>query len=202
MGIITFILCPHSDDGEMGCGGTIAKRIEKEDEIHYIAFSVPEPTDQLLQEIPKATAMLGIPYDNVHINTFLWRNFPSQRQNILDLMIKLKNKYKPEVVYCPSSADTHQDHKVIHEEATRAYRGTTLLGYEIPRNAPKFAPTRWEVLEKRHVEKKLDALSVYRSQEERPHWRRFYWESTLKFRGQQIEAEWAEAFEVITEVPR
>ena len=36
------ILAPHTDDGELGCGGTIAKLIEEGSEVYYAAFSVCE----------------------------------------------------------------------------------------------------------------------------------------------------------------
>jgi len=194
------VLCPHTDDGELGCGGTIAKYAEKGEEIHYIALSVPSPKKQLLNELTEATKIIGIPKENIHILNYKWREFYTTRQSILDTFIKIRDKYKPETVYCPATTDTHQDHQVVCNEAVRAFREHTLLGYEIPRNNPYFHTHRFEILTKHHVQKKIKALQAYRSQYERSHWKPEHWKATMKLRGIQIGTEWAEAFEVIKEV--
>ncbi|GAB4373795.1 MAG: hypothetical protein Kow0042_17920 [Calditrichia bacterium] len=51
------ILAPHTDDGELGCGGTISRFIEEGKNIFYVAFSTasdsvphPYPADILKKE--------------------------------------------------------------------------------------------------------------------------------------------------------
>ncbi len=44
------IISPHTDDGELGCGGTIAKFIEEGNEVDYVAF--PAVKNQFLPNIP------------------------------------------------------------------------------------------------------------------------------------------------------
>ena len=65
--MIILVLAPHTDDGEFGCGGSIAKHIQSGDEVYYIAFSSCEesvsegmPKDILVKELYKATSVLGI----------------------------------------------------------------------------------------------------------------------------------------------
>jgi len=65
------ILAPHTDDGEFGCGGTIAKLIEKGKKVHYVVFSTCEdsipkgfPKDILKKELKQATKTLGIRSEN------------------------------------------------------------------------------------------------------------------------------------------
>ena len=62
------VLAPHTDDGEFGCGGTLARLVENGTEVRYVAFSIatrslPEgfPPDTLAREVREATAELGIP---------------------------------------------------------------------------------------------------------------------------------------------
>ena len=62
------VLAPHTDDGEFGCGGTMARLVEGGAEVRYVAFSIatkslPEgfPPDTLAREVREATAELGIP---------------------------------------------------------------------------------------------------------------------------------------------
>ena len=61
------VLAPHTDDGEFGCGGTMARLIESGVKVTYAAFStaaksVPEgfPKDVLKHEVRAATGVLGI----------------------------------------------------------------------------------------------------------------------------------------------
>ena len=69
-----FILSPHTDDGELGAGGTISKLKELGANIHYFAFSTAEKSVPkgfkrtiLKDEVFEATSALGIPKNNVHI---------------------------------------------------------------------------------------------------------------------------------------
>ena len=45
------LLSPHTDDGELGCGGTVAKLIEQGKEVFYVAFSACEQS--VLPQFPK-----------------------------------------------------------------------------------------------------------------------------------------------------
>ena len=67
------------------------------------------------------------------------RTFPDRRQEILELLIALWNDWQPDVVFQPSLHDVHQDHQTIAAEGLRAFKRTTILGYEIPWNNFDFA---------------------------------------------------------------
>ena len=91
------VLAPHPDDGEFGCGASIHRLIKEGIEVHYAAFSpctisVPEgfEIDTLYKELSKATTQLGIDKSNVHTFDFPVRNFPENRQAILDTLIQLR----------------------------------------------------------------------------------------------------------------
>ena len=62
------------------------------------------------------------------------RTFPEQRQDILELLVTLWEEWRPDVVFQPSLHDIHQDHQTIAQEGLRAFKRTTILGYEIPWN--------------------------------------------------------------------
>ncbi|MGB7183753.1 MAG: PIG-L deacetylase family protein, partial [Burkholderiaceae bacterium] len=135
------VLAPHTDDGEIGCGGTIAKLSRTGTRVVYVAFSAAEesvgekwPRDILRREVKEATSVLGIADDDCLVLDFQVRKFPELRQQILDAMIRLNETYQPEVVFIPSPHDTHQDHQTIAQEGFRAFKRTTLLGYEVPWN--------------------------------------------------------------------
>ena len=128
------MLAPHPDDGEFGCGGTLKKMREDGHQIWYAAFSpchISLPEDlapgTLYQELPKALAHLGIPPS--HIITFQYpvRDFPANRQLILEDLIKLRKQISPDLVLMPNSTDVHQDHHTIYEEGLRAFKNSRLL---------------------------------------------------------------------------
>lgn len=199
------VLSPHTDDGELGCGGTISKLIENACKVKYVAFSiceesVPEefPKDILEREVISATSKLGISSEDLVVHKFPVRYFPDHRQEILELLVGINKGFSPDLVFCPSSSDIHQDHSVIHQEAKRAFKKTSILGYEFIWNSFSFGSSLFVKLDKRHVQKKIDAISEYKSQAHKSYTQGK--EAILGgagFRGLQISTEYAEAFEAI-----
>ncbi len=197
------VLAPHTDDGELGCGGSIAKFIAEERQVYYAAFSVcskslPEgmAADTLATECKNATSILGIPTDHVTLFDFEVRIFPNHRQEILEEMVALNKKIQPDLVFIPSSTDIHQDHGVIHVEALRAFRNSSLLGYELPWNHPPFTSPFFINLSADNVAKKWHALQEYKSQSHRNYIHEDFIRSLAKVRGVQANSEYAEAFDV------
>src|SRR5438552_12966556 len=81
------VLAPHTDDGEFGCGGTMARLVEGGAEVRYVAFSIatrslPEgfPPDTLAREVRAATAELGLAEAALTVHDFDVRSFPEPRQ--------------------------------------------------------------------------------------------------------------------------
>ena len=139
------VLAPHTDDGEFGCAGTICRLVEAGAEVHYMAFStasrsLPEgfPEDTLLHEVRAATAELGISREHLTVHDFEVRTFPTVRQEILEILVATAAALDPDMVLMPSLVDIHQDHETIAREGLRAFKRTTLLGYEIPWNCVGF----------------------------------------------------------------
>jgi len=203
------VLAPHTDDGEFGCGGSTNKWIEEGKEVYYVAFStagksVPKemPKDILKKEVREATKILGIPSNNLILFDYEVRDFPSVRQNILEDMVRLGKELKPDAVLLPSTLDTHQDHQVISQEGFRAFKKTTMLGYEVPWNNLTFNTNAFVFLEERHLEKKLASLNCYLSQFGRHYATAEFIKSLAITRGTQIGAKYAETFEVIRWVLR
>ena len=148
------VLAPHTDDGEFGCGGTMARLVEAGADVRYVAFSIatkslPEgfAPDTLAREVREATAELGIPEANLTVHDFEVRTFPERRQDILELLIALWEEWRPDAVFQPSLHDVHQDHQVVAAEGLRAFKRTTILGYEIPWNNFDFAYQWYSALE-------------------------------------------------------
>lgn len=198
------ILAPHTDDGELGCGGTIAKMTDEGNTVYQVAFSSAANTvvhgmknEMLIDEIKEAADIVGIDPNKLFIHDFKVRNFNENRQDILDLMLYYKRKLKPEIVFIPSSTDIHQDHQVIHNESLRAFKECTLLGYELPWNMTVFNSNVYSELNIIHLNSKISALSRYKSQKHRRYMNQDYIKSCALVRGIQCNKEYAETFESI-----
>jgi len=198
------VLAPHTDDGEFGCGGTIARFIKEGVEVHYVAFSACEqsvlpqfPSDILITEVAEATNVLGIKKDKLHLLKYEVRTFNYNRQAILDDIIKFRNKIKPDLVFIPSVNDIHQDHSTIANEAIRAFKFCNILCYEMPWNNFNFATTSFMLLSEEHINIKIEALKKYKSQEHRTYANEEFIRSLASVRGVQVGQRYAEVFEVI-----
>ncbi|HQQ98224.1 MAG TPA: PIG-L family deacetylase [Cyclobacteriaceae bacterium] len=198
------VLAPHTDDGELGCGGTITRLIAEGTEVFYVAFSLCKrslpahlPPDTLEKEVKVATKILGIPSENLILFDYDVRRFKEFRQDILEDMVKIKNKINPDLVFLPTPADIHQDHQVISEEGLRAFKQVSILGYELPWNNVSFNTGCFIKLDASHVENKVKALGAYKSQKHRTYLNDNFIRSLATIRGVQITAPYAEAFEVI-----
>lgn len=201
------VLSPHTDDGELGCGASMARFTGEGNLMVYAAFSLCRDSlpaglapDTLAKEVKKATAKLGIDKNELELFDYPVRRFEEHRQAILDDLLQLKKKYKPEIVFVPSSADIHQDHGVIHTEALRAFKYSSIYGYEMPWNNFSFAGSTFITVNRRQLEKKMSALSQYQSQQHRSYMQPSFIEALATVRGVQSGSVYAECFETIRSV--
>lgn len=198
------VLAPHTDDGELGAGGTIARLVEQNIAVYYAAFSTAAqsvreglPKDILKTEVRMATKKLGIADENLLVYDYEVRKLNYARQEILEDLIQLRSRIHPDLVFMPSLHDIHQDHSTIAHEAVRTFKNRMLLGYELIWNNLTFDTQCFVKLEERHLEKKVEALQAYGSQQHRDYMSKDFIYSLAKTRGVQVGAAYAEAFEII-----
>ena len=196
------VLAPHTDD-EFGCAGSVCRISEEGTEIFYAAFStcaesVPAgfPKDVLAKEVMRSTEALGIPKENVVLFDFRVRYFTSARQDILEELVRLRKDWSPDLVFAPASSDIHQDHRVIADECGRAFKASTILGYELPWNCLRFRHSCFLEIRPEHLERKLQAVACYESQKFRPYADPEFIRSLARVRGVQAGFQLAETFEV------
>jgi len=154
-------------------------------------------TDVLRAEIPVAIQALGMQASNLKVFQHRVRYFPRDRQEILEEMIRLRAEIKPCTVLVPSSFDTHQDHEVISQEGFRAFKRSTILGYEIPWNNRRIDLNFFHGVSEAHVRAEVAAIAAYKSQVFRaPNFEDLIRSLAIQ-RGSQAGLSFAEAFEVI-----
>lgn len=200
------ILAPHTDDAELGCGGTMAKMLEMGIELHVAAFSTARASlppgsdpDLLKEEFLAAMDVFQITQDHYYIYDYKVRKLNYFRQEVLEELVKLKKDLNPDMVLLPSGSDLHQDHQVVYNEGLRAFKDITVWGYELPWNHITFSAQAFITLTEQQLETKWEALKAYQSQIEkgRNYFTREFIEGLARVRGVQVKAEYAEAFEVV-----
>lgn len=199
------VLCPHTDDGDLGAGASIARFVEEGKEVYYTAFSACELSlpkgiskDAIIEEFFGAINVLGIPKEHVFLFDYGVRTFPLHRQEILENLVQLNNKIAPDLVLVSSSHDFHQDHNTLYSEAVRAFKGTSSIwGYEHPWNNLSFHTDVFTKLTKEHMNVKINALKQYKSQNTRNYMDEEFIMSLAYTRGIQAGFQYAEAFELI-----
>jgi LmbE family N-acetylglucosaminyl deacetylase len=200
------LLSPHTDDVEIGAGGTLIKLLQgKDNNFCWVVFSscenaVPQglPPDTLRNEFIAVASHVNI--TNYRIHGFPNMNFPVSALEILEELEKVKNEFEPDLVIAPSLNDFHQDHRTVAEQAVRVFKkDASIIGYELPWNNLIFQPQLVVKLVQEQMEEKWRILSLYKSQFilRRNYFSREFIFGWARMRGVQCSAEYAETFEVI-----
>ncbi len=201
------LLCisPHTDDIELGAGGFISRYSEKY-ELFYLTFCrYPHPDsgiqrDTYYKEANLSLNQLKFKQDKEHRIFYEYeiRTLIDNRQAILQEMINVRDVINPNIVICPSTCDTHQDHQAVVQETKRCFKKRcTILGYELSWNHFQFTNDMYIELEEEHIKNKARSLSCYKSQENKVYLKEDFQRSLASIRGVQSGCKYAECFEVI-----
>jgi len=151
----------------------------------------------ILAEMREAIGVLGLPEKHLIVNHLSRRVLYEQRDKVRRVLIDIKQKVKPDLVFCPSLKDIHQDHAVIAEETFRLFRDVSVFCYENPRSSVGFTPNLYVPLSSEHLKRKVEALMCYRSQFDRYYFTPQVIESFASMRGAQCRVPYAEAYEIL-----
>jgi LmbE family N-acetylglucosaminyl deacetylase len=130
------ILClgAHSDDIEIGCGGTVMTLLTRYDkvQVHWVVLSgegerakeAKRSAQRYLRRVEDKQIIQGVFQDGY---------FPSQYRAIKDTFEKLKKEINPDLVFTHCSHDKHQDHRVVQSLTWNTWRDHRIFEYEIPK---------------------------------------------------------------------
>jgi LmbE family N-acetylglucosaminyl deacetylase len=189
----------HPDDIELGCGALIAN-IAGCTEVMCATLSDNQKNPALqnvVAEHNRSMAILGVPHDHDRVEQFETRRFPHARQEILEYLFQLNRQFQPEIVFVHTKADIHQDHNVVTEEALRAFRGTTLLGFDALRSSYGFFPHFLVEVTEQDMERKVQALMEYKTYGEKYYFDPSVLRATLIRHGALAERPFAEGFDIL-----
>jgi LmbE family N-acetylglucosaminyl deacetylase len=128
------ILClgAHSDDIEIGCGGTMLRILSENDnvEVHWIVFGSNEKRDD--EAIASANAFLAkANKKEIMVENFKNGFFPYIGSEIKNYFEKLKKIVSPDIVFTHYRHDLHQDHRLVSDLTWNTFRDNFILEYEI-----------------------------------------------------------------------
>jgi len=189
----------HPDDIELGCGALLHHIVQKTDVLCVtLSDNQKNPTlKHVVKELYASMSVLGVSKEKVIVQEFTTRKFPDMRQEILEYLLELRREYKPEIVFVHTRQDIHQDHNVVTEEALRAYRGITLLGYDVVRSSYGFFPHFLVEVTKEDMEKKIEALLQYETYHDKYYFDAELLRATMVRHGALAEKLFAEGFDIL-----
>jgi LmbE family N-acetylglucosaminyl deacetylase len=171
---VSRVLClgAHSDDVEIGVGGTLLKLIEQADdlEIWWVVFSAPG----LRAEEARSSAddfLSGIKRKHVKVGSFRESYFPSEWPSIKEWFEEIKATFVPDVVFTHYRDDRHQDHRVLSELAWNTFRNHLILEYEILKyDGDLGQPNLFVPLSEQLCDRKIELLMKHFKTQSTKHW--------------------------------
>jgi LmbE family N-acetylglucosaminyl deacetylase len=189
----------HPDDIELGCGALLSNVGNKAD-VLCVTLSDNQKNPalrNLVEEHYRSMALLGIGRDQIILGPFETRNFPRDRQEILEFLFELNRTHRPDIVFVHTESDIHQDHSVTTVEALRAFRGTTVLGFDVLRSSYGFFPNFLVEVSQADVEMKVKCLLEYSTYCDKYYFSADVIRSTLIRHGALAERPFAEGFDIL-----
>jgi len=184
------VLClgAHSDDIEIGCGGTILSLLGKyrTAEVNWVVFSSEAGREEEART-GADTFLKHAGRKNVRIEKFRNGFFPYIGSEIKEYFEAMKEDVSPDVIFTHYREDLHQDHRVISELTSNSFRDHLILEYEIPKwDGDIGRPNMFMPLQDSVCRKKIsNILSIFKTQASK-HWFKedlFY--SILRIRGME-----------------
>ena len=189
----------HPDDIELGCGALLHQMV-RHTEVLCVTLSDNQKNPDLKQvknEHLDAMAVLGVPEERIVLGPFTTRVFPDARQEILEYFLSLRRDFKPDLIFVHSKHDVHQDHLTMTDEALRAFRGITVLGFDVVRSSYGFFPHFIVEVTEEDVNKKIEALACYETYRDRYYFNSELTRSIMVRHGALAERPFAEGFDIL-----
>ena len=189
----------HSDDIEIGCGGTILRLIEQGAlaEVYWVVLT--GESKRATEAGNSANAFLGgVDKKHVILKNFRDGYFPYDGAQIKEFFEELKGEFSPDLIFTHQRSDLHQDHRVTCELTWNTFRDHLILEYEIPKyDGDMGVPNFFVPLGEAVCHKKIDYLMThFESQVPKRWFKQDLFSGLLRLRGMECNSptSYAEAF--------
>jgi LmbE family N-acetylglucosaminyl deacetylase len=189
----------HSDDIEIGAGGTLLRLIKDhpETEVCWVVLAAAGP--RKAEALESASVFLaGTSRKQIILKEFRDGYFPYDGKDIKDFFEELKQHVAPDLILTHYRDDRHQDHRVVSDLTSNTFRDHLILEYEILKyDGDLGRPNVFVALDESHVRQKIATIiECFRSQRNRTWFTADTFTSILRVRGVECNAAggYAEAF--------
>ena len=193
------ILClgAHSDDIEIGCGGTLLKLAAQRPDLEVVWVVFSASGARALEARRSARDFLqGVARKRILVRQFRMSYFPFEGARLKDYCERLKGVTEPDVVFTHYRDDRHQDHRVLSDLAWNTFRHHLILEYEIPKyDGDLGTPNAFVPLSDDISQQKVRLLMRHFQTQSNKHWFTedlFY--ALMRLRGMECGVRRAEAF--------
>lgn len=194
------ILClgAHSDDIEIGCGGTLLqiKKLYGKVKVYWVVLSALGPRGR---EAARAAELFTAGCEReVVLKEFRDGFLPYTGGQVKDFFEELKGRINPDLIFTQWQGDAHQDHRLVSELTWNTFRNHLILEYEIPKyDGDVGRPNVFVPLEAPLHQQKVDHLfEAFESQHSKPWFDRETFLGLMRIRGMESASPsgYAEAF--------
>jgi LmbE family N-acetylglucosaminyl deacetylase len=195
------VLClgAHSDDIEIGCGGTVLRMIEQSKSIEFYWIVLSSNPRRAKEAESSANAFLGrARKKTVVVKSFRDGFLPYLGPPVKECFEELKKVFTPDVIFTHSRHDLHQDHRLVCELTWNTFRDHFILEYEVPKyDADLRSPNFFVPLSDAQARRKVNSLMRYFTTQQNKRWFReelFYGLMRLRATEAASPARYSEAF--------
>jgi len=195
------ILClgAHSDDIEIGCGGTILQLLKtgRKLSFQWVVFSA---AGARAQEAAKAAELFatGCETKRLVVKEFRDGFLPYNGGAVKESFEEMKREFNPDLIFTHWHGDAHQDHRLIAELTWNTFRNHLIVEYEVPKyDGDLGRPNLYVPLEAPLYEQKIDYLfEAFESQRSKVWFDREIFRGLMRIRGMESNSPtgYAEAF--------
>jgi LmbE family N-acetylglucosaminyl deacetylase len=191
------LLGAHSDDIEIGAGGTVLKMIREGliGHAHWVVFT-SNPVRKQEAEESAGRFLEGAGSSRVEVHAYRDGFLPFHAAEIKEQFESLKQQIHPDLIFTHYRHDRHQDHRLISDLTWNTWRNHMVLEYEIPKydgdlGKPNFFASLDQVVLDQKIQIILDS---FRSQENKHWFDRETFSALPRLRGMESASKYAEAF--------
>jgi LmbE family N-acetylglucosaminyl deacetylase len=215
------VISPHPDDETLGCGGTLLKHKNNNNNIYWIIVTNPSNKDYSKEFITKRNEEIALVRDKYQMDQVFKLDYSPASldntpiKNLIGDIANIFKQIKPEIIYLPFRNDIHTDHKVVFDSVlscTKSFRYPFIrkvLAYETVSETEFAAPLGSNIFQPNcfsdisdFMEEKIEIMNIYSSEMGQHPFPRS--EKNLRalatFRGAIAGVEYAESFMILKEI--
>jgi LmbE family N-acetylglucosaminyl deacetylase len=162
----------HSDDIEIGCGGTILTltRAVPGLAVDWVVLAASGEREQEARSSAEAF-LAAAGSTRIEVHPFRDGFLPYVGGEVKDVFEQLKAKVDPQLVLTHTRDDLHQDHRLVCELTWNTFRSHMILEYEVPKvDGDSVRPNVFVPLEQRVADEKIGLLHRHFASQADKHW--------------------------------